>query len=90
MQKELTISLLEQLNYKLDQFVSKMDSLCDMFKPQKEEEWLDTKSAARFLNASVRSIMNWKQSGIIPSHKVGGRLYFKRTDLQNVIENAKV
>ncbi|HOZ13421.1 MAG TPA: helix-turn-helix domain-containing protein [Tenuifilaceae bacterium] len=54
--------------------------------PKNNDEWLDTKSAAKFMGVSLRTIMNYKEKGMINYSKFGGKLYFKKSDLQTVIE----
>jgi len=55
-----------------------------------EDKWLSTGEAAAELNVSERTIMNYKSAGIIPYSKVGGRLYYKRSDLEKVLENGRI
>ncbi len=54
--------------------------------PKNNDEWLDTKGAAKFMGVSLRTIMNYKEKGMINYSKFGGKLYFKKSDLQTVIE----
>jgi excisionase family DNA binding protein len=56
----------------------------------KEDNWLSTGEAAAELSVSVRTIMNYKAAGIVPYSKVGGRLYFRRSDLEKVLEDGKI
>jgi excisionase family DNA binding protein len=43
------------------------------------DEWLDSKAAADYLGISVGHLHNLK--GTVPSHKVGGRRRFRRSEL---------
>lgn len=43
--------------------------------------WLTTKQAAEILDRDVRTIGRWVERGILPSRRVGGRRYFKRSDM---------
>jgi excisionase family DNA binding protein len=42
-------------------------------------EWLDSKAAAEYLGISVGHLHNLK--GRVPSHKVGGRRRYRRSEL---------
>jgi excisionase family DNA binding protein len=45
------------------------------------DDWLDSKAAADYLGISVGHLHNLK--GTVPSHKVGGRRRYRRTELDD-------
>lgn len=81
---------LGQMNIMLTAILDKVEALEKKMIPQEDYEYLDSKSAARLMGISLRTIMSYKQTGKINFSKVGGKLYFKRTDLLNVINDAKI
>lgn len=89
MQNDLNYKV-EEISRKLTLLLDRMDSIEEKVNPQDEEEWLDSKGAARFLNVSLRSIMNYRLSGQIPCSKVAGKLYFNKIDLIKVLNDGKV
>jgi excisionase family DNA binding protein len=50
---------------------------------------MDMQEVIRFLKVSKVTIHNWKKSGIITSHKMGRKLYFKRSELMNAIKRQR-
>ena len=54
-----------------------------------DPNWLDTKGAAALLMTSPGQIRNLVSEGRIPYFKPFGRLRFKRTDLERLIEGSR-
>lgn len=50
---------------------------------------MDMEEAIKFLKVSKVTIHNWKKKGIIKSHKMGRKLYFKRSELLEAIKRQK-
>jgi len=81
----------KKINETLSTLLGKVEAIENKLgKEKNEDKWLSTGEAAAEMNLSVRSIMNYKAAGIVPYSKVGGRLYFRRSDLIKVLENGKV
>jgi len=81
----------KRFNETLSAILGKVEAIEDKLgNGMKEDNWLSTGEAAAELSVSVRTIMNYKAAGIVPFSKLGGRLYFKRSDLVKVLENGKV
>ena len=53
------------------------------------KDWLRTQDAANYLGISVTQIHNLKREGILPYSKVGGTIYFKKSDIDTVLEANK-
>jgi hypothetical protein len=49
-------------------------------------EWMNTEDAARYLRRSVGQIRNMVYRGQITFRKFNSRLYFRKSDLNRVIE----
>lgn len=80
---------LDELNKNFSIVLGTVEELKANLMPKNNDEWLDSKGAARFMGVSLRSIMTYKEMGILPFSKVAGKLYFNREDLLKVIENKK-
>ncbi|RZK18619.1 MAG: DNA-binding protein [Flavobacterium sp.] len=50
---------------------------------------MDMDEVISFLKVSKVTIHNWKKKGIINSHKIGRKLYFKHAELMNAIKRQK-
>jgi len=54
-----------------------------------EKNWLNSKSAAQYLDVSPGMIRNLVHRGILPRFYLAGRLRFKRSDLDRAIGTSK-
>ena len=53
---------------------------------QKEEEWIKSHQVQRLLGISPGTLQNLRVNGTIPYSKVGGVLFYKKADIQNILE----
>jgi len=53
-------------------------------------KWLRTKDAAIYLGISTTQIHVLKSQGILPFTKLGGSIYFDKSDIDKVLESNKV
>jgi len=51
------------------------------------EDWLDTQNVERLLRISPRTLQTLRSNGTIPFSRVGAKLYYKRSDIQQVLED---
>jgi hypothetical protein len=50
-------------------------------------EWHDTHEIARVLKISKRSVDEYRRAGLIPCSKIGGRFYFRISDINDYLLN---
>ncbi len=48
---------------------------------------ISEKRAATYLGISVRTLINWRGAMIIPHYKIGGRILYRRSEIDNAIKN---
>ena len=79
-------------NEEYDKLIHKLDELIDLvtkFSKKKlspiEEVWLDTSEAARVLKVSTRTLQNYRDYGTLPFSKIGSKIYFKASDIENLL-----
>ncbi|TYB78116.1 helix-turn-helix domain-containing protein [Bizionia saleffrena] len=74
--EELTSNILKGVDHKLQGFV-------DRFRPSKneEEELLTIEETLVILKCSNQTLWNWRKEGILPSYRLGNRVYLKRSDI---------
>lgn len=53
-----------------------------------KKQWFTTKEAAKYLGRSVNAILLMVSRGILEKRKWQGRLYFKKSDLDLLIETS--
>jgi hypothetical protein len=52
------------------------------------EQWLDVSDVCVALNISKRCCQNWRDQGILPFTQLGGKIYFKASDIDaNMMKN---
>lgn len=58
------------------------------FKPTEPIKWITRKEASELIGVSLVTIHNWSKEGIINPYKIGNRVRFKRTDIENILLNS--
>jgi len=53
------------------------------------EEFIDEKQAAIFLHVSKATMINWRRDQIIPFHRWGSRIRYKKSELIKASETKK-
>jgi hypothetical protein len=82
----------EQLAEMLQQIVKKsFNELSTQPQPnttQTTKDVLTRKETAEFFNVSLFCLHNWVKKGVLKPYKVSGRTYFKRNELESVLQRA--
>ncbi len=55
------------------------------FTPKDPEIWMSIKDVGEFLGVSTRTIYNWSKEGILKDYKIGNRVRFKRSDIEQTL-----
>mgnify|MGYP000713251162 CR=1 FL=1 len=78
---------LEQFKWELLADIKQLlDKKQDKVAPVKETEWIKSHQVQRLLGISPGTLQNLRINGTIPYSKVGGVLFYKKTDIQNILE----
>ncbi|NRD19333.1 helix-turn-helix domain-containing protein [Winogradskyella eckloniae] len=61
----------------------KLKSYFDKYKPSKkeEDELLTVDETLKILKCSKQALWNWRKNGILPSYRMGNRVYYKKSDI---------
>ena len=75
---------LDELTGRLETLKIKLDSLYvnSGVAPQK---WLDIQQVCLRLSISKRTLQNLRDSGVLPSTKMGGKVFYKPEDVEKMI-----
>jgi hypothetical protein len=67
----------------LTRFESKFQILFNRIESSKEEkeELFTVEETSQFLKCSNQALWNWRKSGILPSYRLGNRVYYKKSDI---------
>ena len=66
--------------------LDKVEKMLSEFQANSDKNWLRTTEAADYLGISTTQIHNLKRNGILPYSKICGTIYFKRKDIDEVLE----
>lgn len=56
------------------------------FQPKTPTEYLTRADVSELLKIDISSVHNWTKRGILISYGIGGRVYYKRTEVENAIQ----
>ena len=68
----------------LTQLISEaVDSRLEAFTPiqDEKEELLTVEETLQFLKCSKQALWNWRKNGVLPSHRLGNRVYYLKSDI---------
>ena len=68
---------------------SKLNDFKRNFKPIEPNEYLSRSEVAKMLSVNESTIFNWKKRGIISAFQIGGRVFYKRKDVEDAIVKLK-
>lgn len=49
-----------------------------------EKKFLTAKEVTEYLGISIATVWRWAKNGIIPFHKLGGKTYFVKDDIDKL------
>ena len=68
---------------------SKLDDLKKGFQPKEPNEYLTRNEVAEMLKIDLSTVHNWTKKGILQSYQIGGRVYYKRNEVEDAIVKLK-
>ena len=74
---------LQELKTKLLELEERLDT-------SQGKEILTMKATAEWLKVSRQSLHRWKNEGVIPAYFLGGKLFFKRSEILEIIDAGKI
>jgi phage terminase Nu1 subunit (DNA packaging protein) len=89
-QSQVMFALIDE--QKLDRIFDEIDSLRQELKTEKaktskklSETWLDNQEVMELLKISPRTLQNLRDSKSLPFSKVGGKIYYKASDVEKIL-----
>ena len=74
--QEFTEHILNRFDARLEKLLNKKNN-----SSKTEEELFTVEETIDFLKCSKQALWNWRKSGILPSYRLGNRVYYKKTDI---------
>jgi hypothetical protein len=59
-----------------------------LFEPAKKSEWLKTKEVTNLLKCTPATLQNIRVRGKLPCTKIAGTNYYKRSDVEELLNNS--
>ena len=64
--------------------------LSAQFQPKEPTEYLTRSEVCKLLKIDLSSLHRWRKEGKIPSYGLGNRVYFKRSEVEQIINKNKL
>ena len=85
----IQLQLPEEYQSDIDLIKSQLQDLKKHFQPKEPNEYLTRVEVAEMLKIDLSSVHNWTKKGILTSYQIGGRVYYKRLEVENAIVELK-
>lgn len=73
----------EQLQREITKGIkSHLDDFLKNFKPSEPNDYLSRTDVAKMLSVDISTISNWQKNGKLKPYAIGGRILFKRSDIE--------
>lgn len=67
----------------------RIEELKNYFQPKEPEEFLSRNEVSKLLKVDVSTVHNWTKKGILKANQIGGRVYYKRSQIEGAIVELK-
>jgi excisionase family DNA binding protein len=64
--------------------------LSAQFQPKEPTEYLTRSEVCKLLKIDLSTLHRWRKENVIPSYGVGNRVYFKRSEVEQIINKNKL
>src|SRR5690606_8191718 len=65
-----------------------LENFSKNFKPKEPTLWITRKEAAELFGVSLVTIHNWTKEGVIRAYKIGTRVRFKKSEIEDILLNS--
>jgi excisionase family DNA binding protein len=78
----------------VEEFFSRIETIIEKkleekIKIEKAVHLMSRKEVAVYFKVSIVTIHNWTKEGILPSHRVGSRIFYKSNEIEEVVTKIK-
>ncbi len=83
--EELKIALIESVTNQLNEFKKHLEQ------PKRANDYLSRNDVSKMLGINLSSVHNWTRKGVLRAYQISGRVYYKRTEIEeSIVELKKV
>ena len=72
----------EELKQDISKLRSELAEIKLNLQPKEPTKYLGRKEVAEMLNVNISTIHNWTVKGILTALQIGGRIYYKKADIE--------
>lgn len=65
---------------------SQLEELKKHFQPKEPNEYLTRSEVSDLLKIDESTVHNWRKKNILTAYQIGGRVFYKRKEIENAIE----
>ena len=65
-----------------------LEKFSQNFKPKDPITWITRKEASELIGVSLVTIHNWTKEGVIKAYKIGNRVRFKKSEIEETLLNS--
>jgi len=66
-----------------------LQELTKNFEPKKSDEFLSRNEVSAMLGINLSTIHNWRSKGVLQAYQLGGKVLFKRSDIEKELIKLK-
>ena len=81
---EETPYLILQVQAEIKEIAKTVSQLIKKFQPIKPEELMTREEVRNYFKCDMSTIHNWTKKGKIKAHYICGKVYYKRSEIENV------
>lgn len=85
----IQIELPDYVKTDIEQIKFKLGELQKNFQPKTPTEYLTRNEVAKLLKIDLSSVHNWTKRGLLTAYQIGGRVYYKRAEVENSLVELK-
>ncbi|WBX73388.1 helix-turn-helix domain-containing protein [Tenacibaculum pacificus] len=81
----------EQLQNKIIKGVAEqLQELEKSFQPKEPTEYLSRNDVATMLQVNLSTLFNWNKQKILQPYQIGGRVYYKRSEIEKAVVKVEI
>lgn len=81
----IQLTLPESLTNELKELRQELQEIKNNFKPKEQSVYLSRQEVADMLQITLVSVHNWTKKRILHSHQIGGKILYKRKEVEAAI-----
>ena len=83
----IEVKTFEKLKERIRQLSNEIENFREKLKVKEKNKWLDSQDVCLALDISKRSLQLYRDNGTIHYTSLGGKFYYKETDIDEILKN---